>query len=386
MKTRSKKYKRRSIGCGCLVFLIIGGIAFSLALKNRAATLSGIGMSIVSRMDTSQGIGRSLSNYFMRVQTIEEEEITVPSPPTYTVALTNIIDLRSFPAYLQGRESITLSSAVQEDITELYVDLGMAVTQGQVLAVIDDTYTRITLRNTEASLKEAYISYSNAAINVRNNRILFEKSIIGDEMLRTFTVAYERARSTYEKAEAARDEAAARVRDCSVKAPCAGKISAQYVEKGERVLVNQNLFTLVVDEELELIFFVEDRVVSTIAEDDCVPFTVDSIDTGMLTAHVARIGADVEPDAHLYRIEAVFSATNSHVKPGMFARVSMPVRAFRNRVFIPAYAITYLESGAVVTVYTPEKLYDVQVKTGVNVDEWTEISSGLTPGMKVLLQ
>lgn len=386
MKTRSKKYKQRSIGCGCLIFLIIGVIAFSLALKNRAVALSGIGMGIVSNMDTSDGIGRSLSNYFMSFRQQEEEELILPPPPTYTVALTNLIEVRSFPAYVQGRETITLSAAIQEDIVGLYGDVGTTVTQGQVLVQIDDTYAKLALRNTQAALNEAVIAYSNAAINLKNNRFLFKEEVIGDEMLRTFTVAYERAKSAWEKALVARDEAAERVKDCTIKAPCAGKISARYVEQGERVLVNQNVFTLVVDDELELVFFVEDRDVSSIAEDDIVPFTVDSLENGVYTARVARVGADVEPDAHLYRVEAVFSAANVRIKPGMFARVRMPIRTYTQRIFIPSYAVTYLERGPVVTIYTKEKSYDSPVQTGVNVDEWTEITSGVSPGMKVLLQ
>lgn len=357
-ETYSKKYKRRSLGCGCGIILLL----ISLAL------------------------GTAISAHFRAIRLRTEDIVTAPPPPTYEVTLTNVIHVRSFPAQIQARETVVLSAAVQEDVTAVYVHIGDSVTQGQVLVTLDHTYARNAHRAAAAALQEAMFSYSNALTDLRNNETLFRQSVIGDDALRASRIAYQRAHAAWEKAHATYDDTALRLSHCTIRAPTDGRISTRMVERGERVTPNQPLLRMVVVDELILQFFVEDRAVPYISRGDPTPFTLDFLPHATYTATVARVGADVEPDAHVYRVEALYTPRNRQVQPGMFARVHMPLRHYKNVLFIPSYAITLREDGAYVTVYTPEETYDTPVITGEHVGKWTEIRDGLSPGMRILLQ
>jgi RND family efflux transporter MFP subunit len=357
MTAHSVKHKRRVSGCFVLLLLIIFGIFLTRALIKR-----------------------------IQIWRAPEEQLeALPPPPTWTVALTNLVRYRPYVATIEANHTIVIRSSVAENIHDLFVDIGSVVTQGQVLLTFDTRYKKIALKQAEAQYYDSRVTYSNAYLDLSNNEALFKSGVIGDDTKRKYIVAYHNAAAALEKADAQLDFAREQLADCVVRAPCNAKVSARYVDLGGRVTVNQELFTLVEDAILKLPFYVEDRDVILMRPGIKGPFTVDSLADTVFTATVRAVGADVDGHSRLYRVEAEYDNTRGLLKPGMVARTHVPVKEYNDQLFVPAYTIKLFSDGMYVSLYSPGSNHTAAVTTGDEFNDMVQITSGLKPGDKILL-
>lgn len=358
MPVHSVKYKRRMIGCVALIVLVVFGTAF----------------------------GISVAKYVAQRRAPAEPEPVPPPPPVYIVAPTNLTLLRALHAELRADKVITLSAAVDGEILRLTVDVGSAVTQGQTLIELDPRYKLIALREAEAAHDQALITYSNALIDWRNNAQLLTNAVIGDETYRRVRLAYQIAEVTRRTTAATLARAREQLRDCVVTAPCTGFVSARMVERNERVNPMQPLLTLVDDARLRLVFFVEDRDIVCVHTNTPVTFRVDALPDTAFPAVVTAIGADVEPATRLYRVEATYDNSRRLLKPGMVARVQLPIRRLADVICVPAYAVKFDDNGTYVNCLANTGSVRVPVQTGDEYEGWVQILYGLAPGDHVILR
>jgi len=358
MASHSLTYKRRTIGCVLVVVLLVFGTAF----------------------------GISLAKYIAARRAPATPEPVLPPPPVYTVAPTNLTLLRSLHAELRADTVITLSAPVDGEILQLYVDVGSAVTQHQTLIELDPRYKKIALREAEAAYDQAVVTYSNALTDLRNNQQLFTNAVVGDETLRKFRLNYHVAEVAVRRAAAALDSAREQLRDCVITAPCAGSVSARFVERNERVRPLDRLLTIVDAARLRLVFFVEDRDIVRIHTNTLVTFTVDALPNTAFSAVITALGADVEAATRLYRIEAAYDNARQLLKPGMVARVHVPVRRFADIICVPVYAVKFDDNGTYVNCLAGNAAVRVPVQTGDELDDWVQILYGLAPGDHVILR
>ncbi len=357
MTAHSVKHKRRVIGCVTTILILIFGLAFGFQME------------------------RFIKNKYFPSP---KEEVFEAPPATFEVSVTNLVRERTFTAEIHADKDITLSTAVDGEIVGLFVDVGSVVTQNQTLIRIDDRYKKIAVKQSEAGHHLSLVSYSNAVIDLRNNKNLFNSKVIGDDEYRKMVVTCKNAESSLKQSEAALEHAREKLADCRIFSPCNGKISARFIEIGERVNFNQQLLTIVDDTKLRLVFFAEDRDIIYIANGREVVFTVDSVADTVFSGTVTAVGADVEPETRLFRVEATYNNENELLKPGMIARITVPISKIENTIFIPAYTIKFLPKGTYVSLCGGKSNSIIKVKLGKEFNDWVEVVEGLKPGDKVL--
>ena len=358
MRTHSVKYKRRALGCVALVLLLVFGLFFGISLKE----------------------------YFDTLNAPPDDLAAMPEPPTYTITPTNILVVRSYPAELDADHEIQLSAPIDGEIVALNVDVGSAVTQGQVLVELDKRYRRIAVQDAEAALLGAMVAHSNAFLDLQNNRELHSEGVIGNDAYRKILVAYYDSKAQLDRATAALDRAREELVDSTIEAPCDGKVSARYVELGEHVNKYQTLLRIVHDRILQAVCFVEDRDIVSVQPGSDVAFTVDSLGGSVYTARVSAIGADVEPETRLFRVEATYTNVPFALRAGMVARVQLPIKAYTNALFVPTYAVRYYPSGAFVSRYHDGSNDNVAVQLGSEYNDQVQVLGGLQAGDRVLLR
>ncbi len=329
MTAHSVKHKRRVIGCVTTILILIFGLAFGFQIK------------------------KFIKNKYFPLPKKEAPKVV---PVTFNVALTNMVRERTFTAEIHADKDITLSAAVDGEIIGLNVDVGSIVTQNQMLIKIDERYKKIAVKQAKAVHQLAEVSYSNSVIDLSNNKNLFKSDIIGDDEYRKMVVACKNDEANLQQAEAALEHSCEQLADCKIKASCNGKISSRFVEKGERVNFNQQLLTIVDDTKLRLVFFAEDRDIIYINNGTKVVFSVDSIYETAFTASVTAVGTDVEPETRLFRVEATYENKKELLKPGMIAKVVVPITKIENAIFIPSYLIKHFKKGNFVTLFKDKEM------------------------------
>jgi membrane fusion protein (multidrug efflux system) len=355
MAVHSVKHKRRVIGCFSLILFIIFGSAF--------------GVSVLKVIKAKK----------------EKPEVYEEKIPVFNVFSTNITVIKTFTTVIKPDKSIELSAAVNEEIKNIYVEIGSVVTQDQVLIELDERYKKIDVRKAMSKVLESTVALSNAEIDLSNNRDLYKAKVVGDDILRANIVAHRNAIANNENTKAILDFTKERLMDCIIRAPCNGKISKRYVDTGERVAPGQPLLDMIDDTKLRVIIFVGDRDISSITYGKSIIFNIGETDDTTFTSTVAYISSDVEPKSLLYRVEALYDNKDSIIKPCL-GKAIIPMREYKDIIVIPSYTVKNDIDGSYVTLLVGTSNVNTRIETGKEYRQWLEIKSGLKSGDKVILR
>jgi membrane fusion protein (multidrug efflux system) len=114
---------------------------------------------------------------------------------------------------------VSLEPLVSGHVKEIFVDEGVAVEAGQLLATLDDRSYQQALEKADATLRRAELSY------IRNKK-LHESRTISD-------AKFEDVEAAYKEAKAAREQASLNVVYTKLMAPFRGVIAKKYIDPGD---------------------------------------------------------------------------------------------------------------------------------------------------------
>lgn len=121
----------------------------------------------------------------------------------------SIVLTTSYPATLEGLQTVEIRPRVQGYITAMPVDEGDLVERGQVLFKLNDEQYEQEMRSAEADVKAAQAAVNTAKDEVARIRSLVEKNIISDYRLQS-------AKNTLQSQKAALAQARARLENARV--------------------------------------------------------------------------------------------------------------------------------------------------------------------------
>jgi RND family efflux transporter MFP subunit len=151
--------------------------------------------------------------------------------------------------YVTPRRRATVSAKVTGKIRDVYIDEGMRVAAGQVLARLDDVDVVAALRSAEAeksvavaTLDELRVQLANARRSFERNKDLRARDLVSQEALdnaETAVASYEAqialAGERIKAAERSVGIARQNVDNCVVRAPFAGVVVSKDAQPGEMV-------------------------------------------------------------------------------------------------------------------------------------------------------
>jgi membrane fusion protein, multidrug efflux system len=176
-------------------------------------------------------------------------------------------------------------------IERVFVDRGVPVREGQVLALHDPATVRGQLAGADAAVAAARSAVLAATHEEEAAEALYPEGALSERDLRQARSAAAAARAELKAAEArlveAR-EAEARVR---VTAPVAGVVSRRAVSAGEAVSPGQPLFTVVDTDTLELAARVPAHQIAGVAVGKRVVFSIDAYPGRRFEGYIARVDA-----------------------------------------------------------------------------------------------
>ena len=281
---------------------------------------------------------------------------------------------------------------------ELKVDDGVAIKEGQTLFTIDQSTLKNHVSMAEQALKVTEESYRSAQLDIGiaetqldkaqkdydRNRMLHEGHAVSDNAFETFEVALDKAKKSYEKAEAALRNAAAKVdlvaleleiakkdlSDATETAPYDGVVTAKFHENGE--FVNKGMSIIRINDPKRL------RAACLIS---AVYFDV--VKPGETPVSISFQGRKIEAKADwcspvIDTLSRTFTMRSylpegAPLKDGMLVDVDI-LLAERDGLGVPRDAVI-LKKGGRSAVFTVQdgKAQEIEVETGISYDGFTEI-------------
>ncbi len=159
--------------------------------------------------------------------------------------------------------------------------------------------------------------------------------------------------------------------------------------KGPSSVASQNLFSVVNTETLWVSAQIYEREWAALADLQAREILVETpaLPGRRLPARVQFTGVSMAADTRAIPLVAELTNVDGHLKPGMFAWITIPIGKMHDGLVVPAGAVMRQEQETYVFVQEAPATYrKVDVTLGLDTPEMAEITHGLKPGQMVVDQ
>jgi RND family efflux transporter MFP subunit len=323
---------------------------------------------------------------------------------------------------LYAFDETVVSAEIDGRVLEVKADLGDSVNKGQVLVRLSDEEQQYLVQETEAQLRmameriglkdekerlkdvreasevrRAQADLFDAEQRYKRVRSLVDQGIGAQAELdqaqarfRAMQAAYDQsinqARNLIQEIErykAALELQRKKLRDTVIYAPFAGQIKERQVTPGSFVRVNTPLFTIVKTNPIRLRLEIPERLAPWIKTGQVATVSLEAYQDRTFTGKIWRISPTVEQTKRTFVVEALIDNPGGELKPGSYARASLPTNKVERITLMPARGIVYILGSNKAFVVDNGVIEARDVKPGDRFDQEIEIIEGVREGEQV---
>ena len=282
----------------------------------------------------------------------QEAEDTVPADfETMTVTKSDLVLEQSYPASIEGRQSVKIIPRVEGYLREVRVKEGQQVRRGQVLFVIDQSAYQAEVKAASANVEVARANLTKEQLNYDGSRGLNAHNVVSDHELRTAASSLAMAKAQLRQSEAQLETARANLAYTVLRSPSDGVVGSLPFRVGDYVGPSHGSLTTVADSHEMFVYFslTERDVMDRIARHGSLGKAVSAFppvallsangDTSVVRGRVESISGVVESSTGSVSARAVFPNGDGRLLSGSTGRLVVPYK-MRQVIVIPQ-AATY---------------------------------------------
>ena len=279
------------------------------------------------------------------------------------------VSLRAMPqtitavGSLRSDESITVRPEVAGRINEILFKEGQHVAKGSTLIRLDPSVNAAEVQQARANLTLAKSKFDRAVE-------LSQKNFISKQ-------AKDEAENNLRVAEAAVALADARLAKTEIKAPFAGMIGLRVVSVGDYVKEGADVVNLEAIDPLKVDFRVPEIYLSQVQVGQTLTVALDALPGKTYDGKVVAVNPLIDAAGRSIVIRAVVRNSDTALRPGMFARVTLITRDEKDALVIPEQAIVPQGDEQYVFRVVDGKVARVKVDIGRRRDSHVEVLKGL---------
>jgi HlyD family secretion protein len=316
--------------------------------------------------------------------------------------------------YVTARRQATVSSKFTGRVTEVRIEEGMEVEEGQVLARLDDSNVRASFELAEAqllsaqrNLKETETLLTEARLNHERTRKLVEKGLSSQQELDrsralkdSLAAQLDRKRADVSVAERQVDIYRLQLEDMIIRAPFAGIIVAKNAQPGEMIspvsagggFTRTGIGTIVDMSSLEIEIDVNEAYINRVAAGQEVVATLDAYPDWKIPCHVIAIIPTADRQRATVEVRVGFDQLDEKILPDMGVKVAFRQSsgeeagsAGQAGVRIPAKAVRKRDGRSYVFVVNDSIAERRAVAAGELSGESIVVTGGLSRGERVVV-
>ncbi|MFR2415489.1 MAG: efflux RND transporter periplasmic adaptor subunit, partial [Veillonella nakazawae] len=227
-------------------------------------------------------------------------------------------------------------------------------------------------------------------LDMNRYKALADQNAIAQQTYDDSVTAYERAKSTY-------DRAAADLNDATITAPMSGTVIGTPLKAGQTIstgISTQMIIATIADlSDLEIYLTVDETDIGSIKQGAKVEFTVDSKPGETFTGYVSEIAKGTKGNMgatsnsvvyYTVKVQIPENISNNFL-PSMTARATIFGEDIKNTLVVPLTAVRTDKQGEYVYVIKDGQPVRTAVSTGVTGDTNVQILKGLSEGDEIIV-
>jgi RND family efflux transporter MFP subunit len=315
--------------------------------------------------------------------------------------------------YVEPRRKATVSAKITGKVTEVLVDEGMVVEEGQILAQLDasDARRRYEAIRAErevarAAIEELDVNLTDAERTLRRTRELRDQGVASVQDLDSATAAVDALRAKLRVARSSLDAAEAQLavslqdlENYTVRAPFAGIAVSKDAQPGEMVspvsagggFTRTGISTIVDMESLEIEVDVNESHIAKVKPGQPADAVLDAYPEWHIPATVRTVIPTADRQKATVKVRLTFDELEPRILPDMGVKVAFRETAEEESTATPAQSLVpqpaVHDDGAQTVVFVVED--DVvdrrAVSVGRSIGTDVEIMAGVAPGDRVVV-
>jgi len=344
----------------------------------------------------------------MRPKAIEVRTVLVRATTGASVERTVL----NASGYVTARRAATVSSKITGKVVEVLIEEGMKVTQGQVLARLDDSNVKLSLHLAEAQLSSATNALGETRVRIKEaeQELQRQTDLMKNKIATQADFDHAEAATLAVKAKllvqqsdvnvAERQVAAwqQQLEDTIIRAPFAGIVTAKNAQPGEMIspmsaggFTRTGICTIVDMDSLEIEIDVNESYIHRVEARQPVEATLDAYPDWKIPCKVIAIIPTADRQKSTVKVRVGFDKIEPRILPEMSAKV-----AFRDRVgsgsavagrtaIVPRSAVQQQDGREVVLVVQNGRTERRAVTVSSTQNEESVITAGLSDGERVVV-
>lgn len=284
---------------------------------------------------------------------------------------------------VEAFEVVQVTARVSGVVERVLFAEGTTVTVGQVLAEVEPERYRIAVASARATLSKMEAARAEAEAGLARREAVDAQNpgLIPGEELESWRTRVRTATAEADQEQSALSLAELNLRDAFVRAPVAGIMQTRTVETGQYVQPGNVLATLVRRDPLLLRFQVPEHDAGRLGTGLRAFFSVGE-DKREYTSSLLHISERADPLSRMVSVTAeVDDAERTHLRPGSFARVRIPVGGAVDAPVIPEIAVRPSDRGFLAFVVADSVAHERVLTLGMRTaNGLVEVRNGLKPG------
>lgn len=195
---------------------------------------------------------------------------------------------------------------------------------------------------------------------------------------------YEMAKAQVKQARAALDQAESLLSNTSIVSPIDGIVSAININVGEMASPGVPVATVVDSSKVKCNISVSENYINIIKPGQTLEVSISSTEQP-LSGQVQSVSPSADTRTKDYPVELLLDNPSGELKPGMFARVRLPVDSNDDAIIIPKESLVDRGGYNIVFVVEDGKCKETRVSLGIVNSSQAEITDGIEVGDSVVI-
>ncbi len=312
----------------------------------------------------------------------------------YEVTEKRVTGIDTYPGTVVPLNEVELRPQVSGYITDIYVQDGQKVKQGQKLYEIDRSKYQAAYKQAQASLQSAKANLAKVSKDLERYERLSEQDAIARQRVDYARTDVETAQSQVAAAEAQLSTAATDLNYSIINAPFGGTIGISQVRVGAQVSPGQPMLnTLSSDDPIAVDFVINEQEIPRFnqflqSEQPDSLFTIQLNDSKKYTypGKLITIDRAVDRQTGTITLRLTFPNPERQLIAGMTVRVNVLNQDIGEQVVIPYKAVAEQMGEYYVFVIAGDSVQQRQLDLGTRIEDLVVVREGLADGENIVLE
>lgn len=300
-----------------------------------------------------------------------KKEVPAVKVITLTLKPSRLEDKIDLPAQVEPEEEVLVKAEVPGQVVRILAKEGQRLQKGQVLVQLDDRDYRNRLERIEANYRLAKLEYDRNKALARMKATSISKLDSIEAQLKDLGAQRREAKLSLDRTE--------------IRAPISCILNDIKAEKGYFVGVGDPVAQILQVDQVKVTVGVPESDVAPIFDLEEADVIIEALGNMRVRGKKVFLSRKPKTLAQLYDLELEVPNPDGRILPGMFARVQLVKAVYEEALTVPLYAVITQGNDRFVYVAENGKAAKREVKLGVLSDWQVQVTSGLSPGEKVIV-